>query len=85
MAQVTPEGVGTLAAADPAKRFGTRSRLVAPRAWRRDAGEHVRQTPGGRTAGRDGQTCRQIDDGRLDRGAEELAHHRSHPPAVRRA
>jgi RNA-directed DNA polymerase len=79
------EHLGTLAAADPAKRFGKLYRLVAPRELLRDAGEHVRQNTGGRTAGIDGQTRRHIDAGMRDRLAEELAHHRYHPQAVRRA
>jgi hypothetical protein len=79
------EHLGNLAAADPVKRFGTLYRLVCHRELLRHAGERVRQNTGGRTAGIDGQTRRHIDDGVLDRLAEELAHHRYHPQAVRRA
>jgi hypothetical protein len=63
--------LGTLAAADPVKRFGTRYRLVRQRELLRRAGERVRQNTGGRTAGIDGPTRRQIDDAMLERLAEE--------------
>jgi hypothetical protein len=50
------EHLGTLAAADPAKRFGKLYRLVCHRGLLRLAGERVHQNTGGRTAGIDGQT-----------------------------
>jgi len=50
----------------------------------RIAGERVRQNTGGRTAGIDGQTRRQIDEGLLHRLAEELTHNQYQPQAVRR-
>lgn len=78
------EHLGTRAAADPAKRFGKLSRLVSHRERLRHAGERGRPNTGGRTAGIDGQTSRQIDEGLLARWAEELAHHQYQPPAVRR-
>jgi group II intron reverse transcriptase/maturase len=79
------EHLGNLAAADPAKRFGKLYRLVSHRELLRHAGERVRQNTGGRTAGIDGQTRRQIDEGLCARLAEELAHNQYHPQAVRRA
>jgi group II intron reverse transcriptase/maturase len=79
------EHLGNLAAADPAKRFGKLYRLVSHRELLRHAGERVRQNTGGRTAGIDGQTRRQIDEGLLARLAEELAHNQYQPQAVRRA
>jgi RNA-directed DNA polymerase len=79
------EHLGNLAAADPAKRFGKLYRLVSHRELLRHAGECVRQNTGGRTAGIDGQTRRQIDEGLLARLAEELAHNQYQPQAVRRA
>lgn len=78
------EHLGSLAAAEPGKRFGKLYRLVCHRGLLRHAGERVRQNTGGRTAGIDGQTRRHIDDGMLDRLAEELAHNQYHPQAVRR-
>jgi hypothetical protein len=65
------EHLGTLAAADPAKWFGKLYRLISHMEMLRHAGERVRQNTGGRTAGIDGQTRRHIDDGLLDRLAEE--------------
>jgi RNA-directed DNA polymerase len=79
------EHLGTLAAADPAKRFGKLYGLVSHRGLLQHAGEHVRQHTGGRTAGIDGQTRRHIDDGMLVQLAEELTNNRYQPQAVRRA
>jgi group II intron reverse transcriptase/maturase len=79
------EHLGNLAAADPAKRFSKLYRLVSHRELLRHAGERVRQNTGGRTAGIDGQTRRHINDGMFIQLAEELAHNRYQPQAVRRA
>ena len=78
------EHLGKLAAADPGKRFGKLYRLVYHQEGLQQAGEHGRQNTGGRTAGIDGQTRRHIDEGRLSRLAEERAHNRYQPQAVRR-
>lgn len=48
------------------------------------AAERVRQNTGGRTAGIDGQTRKQIDTAMLSQLAEELRTHRYRPQAVRR-
>jgi group II intron reverse transcriptase/maturase len=73
-----------LAAADPAKRFSKLYRLVSHRELLHRAAERVRQNTGGRTAGRDGQTRRHIDDELLAGLAEDLTQDRYHPQAVRR-
>jgi hypothetical protein len=64
------------------KRFGKLYRLVCHRGLLRHAGQRVRDNTGGRTAGIDGHTRRPIDDGRLERLAEALAHNRYHPQAA---
>src|SRR5919201_321601 len=79
------EHLGKLATAEPTKRFGKLYRLVSHRELLRQAGERVRQNTGGRTAGIDGQTRSHIDEDMLVHLAEELAHNRYQPQAVRRA
>ena len=79
------EQLGKLATAEATQRFGKLYRLVSHREVLRQAGERVRQNTGGRTAGIDGQTRSHIDDDRLVHLAEDIAHHRYQPQAVRRA
>ena len=79
------EHLGKLATAEPTKRFGKLYRLVSHREVLRQAGERVRQNTGGRTAGIDGQTRSHIDEGMLGHLAEDFAHNRYQPQAVRRA
>ena len=79
------EHLGKLATAEPTKRFGKLYRLVSHREVLRQAGERVRQNTGGRTAGIDGQTRSHIDEDMLGYLAEDIAHNRYQPQAVRRA
>ncbi len=78
------EHLRKLAATDPTKRFSKLYRLVCHQQMLRNAAERVRQNTGGRTAGIDGQTRRQIGDELLTRLAEELTHNQYQPQAVRR-
>ncbi len=73
-----------LARTDPTKRFGKLYRLVCHPEVLAVAAERVRQNTGGRTAGIDGQTRKQIDTAMLSQLAEELKTHRYRPQAVRR-
>jgi group II intron reverse transcriptase/maturase len=79
------EHLSQLAAAEPTKRFEKLYRIVNHLDLLRVAGERVRQNTGGRTAGIDGQTRRHIDEQMLAQLADDLAHNRYHPQAVRRA
>jgi group II intron reverse transcriptase/maturase len=74
-----------LAQADPTKRFDTLYRLVCQEDLLAVAAERVRQNTGGRTAGIDGQTRKQITPDLLTQLAEERAQSRYGPQAVRRA
>jgi group II intron reverse transcriptase/maturase len=78
------EHLRKLAATEPTKRFSKLYRLVCHQEVLRIAAERVRQNTGGRTAGIDGQTRRQIGDELLARLAEELTHNQYQPQAVRR-
>jgi group II intron reverse transcriptase/maturase len=78
------EHLRKLAATEPTKRFSKLYRLVCHQEMLRIAAERVRQNTGGRTAGIDGQTRRQIGDELLARLAAELTHHQYQPQAVRR-
>jgi group II intron reverse transcriptase/maturase len=73
-----------LAKAQPTKRFGTLYRLVCHPELLAVAAERVRQNTGGRTAGIDGQTRKQIKPEMLAQLADELTHRRYLPQAVRR-
>ena len=79
------EHLSKLAAAQPRKRFGRLYRLVRQAGIRAAAAERVRQNTGGRTAGIDGQTRRQIGAEMLTDLAEDLTHGRYRAKAVRRA
>jgi group II intron reverse transcriptase/maturase len=74
-----------LAKTDPTKRFDKLYRLVCHPDLLAVAAERVRQNTGGRTAGIDGQTRKQINPELLRQLTDELAHGRYHPQAVRRA
>jgi RNA-directed DNA polymerase len=78
------EHLRQLAAAEPTKRFDRLYRVVGHIKLLTGAGEHGRQHTGGRTAGIDGQTRSDLAPNMLLRLAEELAHNRYHPQAVRR-
>jgi group II intron reverse transcriptase/maturase len=78
------EHLRKLAATDSTKRFSKLYRLVCHQQVLRLAAERVRQNTGGRTAGIDGQTRRQIGDELLARLAAELTHNQYQPQAVRR-
>jgi len=73
-----------LAKADPTKRFDMLYRLVCHPEVLAVAAERVRQNTGGRTAGIDGQTRKQINAELLTHLAEDLTQHRYGPQAVRR-
>jgi group II intron reverse transcriptase/maturase len=73
-----------LAKAQPTKRFGTLYRLVCHPELLAVAAERVRHNTGGRTAGIDGQTRKQIKPEMLTQLADELTHRRYLPQAVRR-
>jgi RNA-directed DNA polymerase len=79
------EHLSKLAAAQPRKRFGRLYRLVRQAGILAAAAERVRQNTGGRTAGIDGQTRRQISAEMLAELAADLAHGRYRAKAVRRA
>ncbi len=83
-AQRELEHLRKLATADLKKRFGELYRLVSHIQLLTVAGERVRQNTGGRTAGIDGQTRRDIDPDMLSQLAGELAQSQYHPQAVRR-
>src|SRR6266516_115294 len=74
-----------LARTDPTKRFDKLYRLVCHPDMLAVAAERVRQNTGGRTAGIDGQTRKQINAELLTHLAEDLTQHRYGPQAVRRA
>src|SRR5262249_2205142 len=78
------EHLRKLAATEPTKRFTHLYRLACHPEALRIAAERVRHNTGGRTAGIDGQTRRQIGDEMLAQLAEELTHNQYHPQAVRR-
>jgi group II intron reverse transcriptase/maturase len=73
-----------LARTSPTKRFDKLYRLICHPEMLAVAAERVRQNTGGRTAGIDGQTRKQIDTEMLSQLAEELRTHRYRPQAVRR-
>jgi group II intron reverse transcriptase/maturase len=78
------EHLRKLAKADPTKRFDTLYRLICHQDLLARAAERVRQNTGGRTAGIDGQTRKQIKPELLAQLSDELRQHRYHPQAVRR-
>jgi group II intron reverse transcriptase/maturase len=71
-------------AADPTKRFGKLMRLVRDVRLLEVAAERVRHNTGGKTAGIDGQTRKQLDERVLYQLVEELTAQRYLPKAVRR-
>ncbi len=73
-----------LARTNPTKRFDTLYRLICHPEMLAVAAERVRQNTGGRTAGIDGQTRKQIDPELLKQLAQELKQDQYHPQAVRR-
>jgi group II intron reverse transcriptase/maturase len=79
------EHLSKLAAAHPRKRFGRLYRLVRQAGILAAAAERVRQNTGGRTAGIDGQTRRQISTEMLTELAADLTYGRYRAKAVRRA
>src|SRR5918912_861190 len=79
------EHLSKLAAADSRKRFGRLYRLIRQAGILTAAAERVRQNTGGRTAGIDGQTRRQIGPELLTELAADLTHGRYRAKAVRRA
>src|SRR5262249_37595153 len=78
------EHLRKLAATEPTKRFTHLYRLVCRPEVLRIAAERVRHNTGGRTAGSDGKTRRQIGDEMPPHRAEELTHNQYPPRAVRR-
>jgi RNA-directed DNA polymerase len=74
-----------LAKADPTKRFDTLYRLICHPDLLAVAAERVRQNTGGRTAGIDGQTRKQITPELLSQLADQLTQYQYRPQAVRRA
>jgi RNA-directed DNA polymerase len=78
------EHLSKLAVAQPRKRFGRLYRLVRQAGILATAAERVRQNTGGRTAGIDGQTRRQISTEMLTELAADLTHGRYRAKAVRR-
>jgi RNA-directed DNA polymerase len=74
-----------LAKADPTKRFDALYRLICHPALLAVAAERVPQNTGGRTAGIDGQTRKQITSELLAQLADQLTQHQYRPQAVRRA
>jgi RNA-directed DNA polymerase len=78
------EHLRKLAAEDPTKRFGKLYKLVRSIGLLGIAAERVRTNTGGRTAGIDGQTRKQIDVDLLSTLACELADHGYRPQPVRR-
>lgn len=83
-AQRELEHLRKLATADLKKRFGELYQLVSHIQLLTVAGERVRQNTGGRTAGINGQTRRDIDLDMLSQLAGELAQSQYHPQVVRR-
>lgn len=79
------EHLSKLAAAHPTKRFSRVYRLVRQPGALAAAAERVRQNTGGRTAGIDGQTRRQISTELLTELADDLTHGRYRAKAARRA
>lgn len=73
-----------LARTDPTKRFDTLYRFIYHPEILAVAAERVRQNTGGRTAGIDGQTRKQINSELLIHLAQELKQNQYHPQAVRR-
>src|SRR5216684_5456768 len=79
------EHLRKLAATHPRKRFSRLYRLVRQVGVLAAAAKRVRQNTGGRTAGIDGQTRRQIGAEMLTDLADDLTHGRYRAKAVRRA
>ncbi len=79
------EHLSKLAATHPTKRFSRLYRLVRHVGVLAAAAKRVRQNTGGRTAGIDGQTRRQIGAEMLTDLADDLTHGRYRAKAVRRA
>jgi retron-type reverse transcriptase len=78
------EHLSKLASADPTKRFSRLYRLLRDIGLLAIAADRVRSNTGGRTAGIDGQTRKQIDLDLLSTLADELATNRYRPQPVRR-
>jgi retron-type reverse transcriptase len=75
------EHLSKLARADPTKRFSRLHKLVRDVGLLATAAERVRSNTGGRTAGIDGQTRKQVDFALVAALADELAtnHYRPQP------